>query len=181
MGKAIDLTGQRFGFWMVLQRAEKNKSGQTQWLCQCECGKQKTVSTNSLRTGNSTSCGCNHAPDLSGQQFNKLKVVRVDKDRKTDRKHWLCECECGKQISVNTYKLRNNVIVSCGDCDGAMARKEIPASSTEPTPIINKPIVHWLPVMVSYDEFISIMKETCEAVRYLKNWLALSKFEIGLQ
>ena len=57
MGKFIDLTGQRFGYWKVLERA--NKSGkQAYWLCKCDCGKIKTVSSSTLRNGTSRSCGC---------------------------------------------------------------------------------------------------------------------------
>lgn len=33
----------------------------TFYLCQCECGNLKEISTNSLKTGNNTSCGCTHS------------------------------------------------------------------------------------------------------------------------
>ena len=32
----FDLTGQTFYYWTVLQEAEPNKHGQTQWLCKCK-------------------------------------------------------------------------------------------------------------------------------------------------
>ena len=42
MGKAIDLTGQKFGRLTVLKRAENyispNGEKRAQWLCKCECG-----------------------------------------------------------------------------------------------------------------------------------------------
>lgn len=116
MGKLINLKNQRFGFWLALEPAEKNKKGQTQWLCQCECGTKKVVTTNSLRTGNSTSCGCNHSPDLSNTKFGKLEVLKQDNSKTKGRRHWVCKCECGSLITVSTYKLRNNKINSCG-CD----------------------------------------------------------------
>lgn len=112
MGKLIDLTGQRFGFWKVLNKKEKNKSGQTQWLCECDCGTQKTVTSNSLRTGNSTSCGCNHAPNLENKKFGKLTVIRADHSK--NKRQWICKCECGNLFITNTYKLRNGNITSCG-------------------------------------------------------------------
>ena len=37
MGKFIDLTGQKFGRLLVLERAE-NKYGRTAWKCKCDCG-----------------------------------------------------------------------------------------------------------------------------------------------
>src|ERR1700722_20395578 len=59
MTKALDLRGQSFGFWTVSQQPSvKNASGQTTWLCVCACGTQRFVTVNSLRTCNSTSCGC---------------------------------------------------------------------------------------------------------------------------
>ena len=37
MGKLIDLTGQRFGSLVVLERDLSNKKN-AKWLCQCDCG-----------------------------------------------------------------------------------------------------------------------------------------------
>lgn len=68
MGKLIDLTGQRFGRWTVLSRAESNKWRATRWLCQCDCGKTKIVVGSSLRRGLSLSCGCLH-DELAIQLF----------------------------------------------------------------------------------------------------------------
>ena len=58
MGKFIDLTGQRFGRWTVLERAENDSRGTARWFCQCDCGKQHIVRGYDLRSGLSRSCGC---------------------------------------------------------------------------------------------------------------------------
>lgn len=59
MGRFIDLTGQSFGRLTVLHRGEKVEHGRSiKWLCLCECGNYCWVTSNSLRTGNSKSCGC---------------------------------------------------------------------------------------------------------------------------
>ena len=58
MGKAIDLTGQRFGRWTVLCKAEKGNDTRARWLCQCDCGNTAIVYGYSLRSGGSLSCGC---------------------------------------------------------------------------------------------------------------------------
>lgn len=62
MGKRIDLTGERFGRWSVIaETQERTSSGNIKWLCRCDCGVEKTVSGDSLRSGVSVSCGCyNH-------------------------------------------------------------------------------------------------------------------------
>ena len=40
MSKLIDLTGQNFGYWQVLERAENGKDGHARWKCLCTaCGK----------------------------------------------------------------------------------------------------------------------------------------------
>ncbi len=114
MGKLIDLKGQNFGFWIVLESAGKNKTGQTIWLCQCDCGNKKTVTTNSLRTGNSTSCGCNNTPNLTNKKFGELLVLHQDETKDKGRRYWLCQCSCGKILSANTNQLRNDKIISCG-------------------------------------------------------------------
>jgi len=64
MGKLIDLTGQRFGRLVVIERAE-NKGGHAGWLCQCNCGKDVIVSSSSLRRGLSQSCGCKRREEIS--------------------------------------------------------------------------------------------------------------------
>lgn len=53
----IDLTGKKFGRLIVLKRAE-NKGTKTAWLCKCDCGNEKIVSGDKLKTGNTKSCGC---------------------------------------------------------------------------------------------------------------------------
>lgn len=60
-----DLSGQRFGRWLILERSgTKNyPSGarQPQYLCKCDCGNEKIVVSSILRDGSSKSCGCLNA------------------------------------------------------------------------------------------------------------------------
>jgi hypothetical protein len=114
MGKLVNLSGQRFGFWIVKNRGINTESGHAQWLCVCECSKEKLVTSNSLRTGNSTSCGCNHTPNLISQKFGKLKVLSLFSSEDKNRRYWSCQCKCGNIIIVSTYKLREKLVKSCG-------------------------------------------------------------------
>lgn len=54
----IDLSGQVFGMWKVLNRDEANdKIGKTMWECKClQCGKVFSVNSQALRTGKSKAC-----------------------------------------------------------------------------------------------------------------------------
>lgn len=58
MGQFRDLTGERFGRLVVLQRDGHNKHRQLLWLCKCDCGNTKTVLGFLLSRGESSSCGC---------------------------------------------------------------------------------------------------------------------------
>lgn len=58
---AIDLTGQRFGRWVVLARLPNRGTGkQTRafWACRCDCGTEQPVAADGLQRGASLSCGC---------------------------------------------------------------------------------------------------------------------------
>ena len=52
-----DLTGERFGMLVVMERAGSSKRGQ-QWLCQCDCGNTTVRSTLHLTQKGTSSCGC---------------------------------------------------------------------------------------------------------------------------
>lgn len=56
--KAIDLTGKIFGRLTVTRREFVEKSKDAMWLCSCECGNHKIVSSHNLKIGNTASCGC---------------------------------------------------------------------------------------------------------------------------
>lgn len=57
MGKFVDLTGQRFGRLTVIKRAP-NKGRRTVWLCECDCGTEKEIRQEDLRSNKTVSCGC---------------------------------------------------------------------------------------------------------------------------
>ncbi|KKM98992.1 hypothetical protein LCGC14_1152420 [marine sediment metagenome] len=56
--KRIDLVGQKFGRLVVLQFIDKNKWRSSFWLCRCDCGKEKIILGDSLKNGDTKSCGC---------------------------------------------------------------------------------------------------------------------------
>ena len=53
-----DMTGMKFGKLTVISLDHKDKRGECKWLCRCDCGNEKIVSGNKLRSGNTKSCGC---------------------------------------------------------------------------------------------------------------------------
>jgi hypothetical protein len=63
MPKKLNLIGQKFGRWTVLEYDNSKK--QTYFFCRCECGSEKSVYSGNLVRGKSISCGCHRAEFLS--------------------------------------------------------------------------------------------------------------------
>ena len=51
--------------------------------------------------------------DLTGKVFGKLKVICIDEERSNRKTYWMCQCECGRLISVRSDALQTNQ-TSCG-------------------------------------------------------------------
>ena len=118
VGRADDLTRQKFGHLQVLYRVS-NKNGRTIWQCQCDCGNYFTTGAKELKSGRSKSCGCstneNHIKDYTGQTFNKLTVLGMADHRASDNTIlWTCQCACGRIIDVRAGNLKRQK--SCGKC-----------------------------------------------------------------
>lgn len=77
MGKFIDLTGQRFGRLVVLERASNGSYQQTRWLCQCDCGNKCIVQAGALKSGNSKSCGCLHRDRVTTHGQTKARLHTI--------------------------------------------------------------------------------------------------------
>lgn len=70
MPRLIDLTGQRFGRLVVVERVENSADGRARWLCRCDCGQSKTVLGEHLKKGRAKSCGCAKS-ESSSKRFKK--------------------------------------------------------------------------------------------------------------
>lgn len=66
MATRYNLAGQRFGRWLVLDEAGRNKANAVLWLCRCDCGTERAVRTHGLRSGKTQSCGC----------YNRERIVQ---------------------------------------------------------------------------------------------------------
>lgn len=124
--KGANLIGQKFNRLTVIDKAEPrirpNGAKIRYWKCQCECGAIKEVDTQSLKNGTTKSCGCwskeQSRKDLTGQRFGRLTVIRCVGvgNRKNGQKHceWLCKCDCGNEVIVQTSYLTMRETKSCG-------------------------------------------------------------------
>lgn len=53
-----NLTGQKFGRFIVASFLHVSRHGDAIWRCKCACGKEIAVRSSNLRSGNTSSCGC---------------------------------------------------------------------------------------------------------------------------
>jgi hypothetical protein len=57
MSALLDLTCQRFGWLLVVERGQ-NRGQYVMWRCSCDCGTEHHVDGRHLRSGDTRSCGC---------------------------------------------------------------------------------------------------------------------------
>lgn len=142
--RADDLTGQKFGRWTVLEKAGKDKQGSILWKCQCSCekGTIKNIPARSLKTGDSTSCGCyareltserskaNHKPkpiiNMVGERYGKLTVQRMVERNIKEKVYWVCSCDCGGERITNRDMLIRGKATDCGCMKPYSYRKDFP-------------------------------------------------------
>ena len=117
-----DLTGKKIGYLTVLHRAPDwvQPSGQHKrmWHCICECGKECDVRASDIKSGNTTSCGCQSSrkrsvglEDLTGKQFGDFVVVKRAPNKMTPSgqptRVWRCRCiNCGLERDIRASQLK---------------------------------------------------------------------------
>lgn len=116
-----DLVGRRFGN-LTVQSLFKIDKGQVKWHCVCDCGNETNVLSGNLKSGHTTSCGCNQRKrasehtipiDLTGNEYGKLTVVKYAYSNNGNN-YWECKCKCGNVAFVSTTNLRRGLTKSCG-------------------------------------------------------------------
>ncbi len=120
MANIRDITSQRFGRLVALERTDqKDKWGRCfLWRCRCDCGGEKLVPTSMLTSGMTRSCGCmvsvDQRVDIAGGHYGRLVAIR---DTGRSRNHsavWECVCDCGRTCTATVDALRQGNKMSCG-------------------------------------------------------------------
>lgn len=109
--KALNCVGEKFGKLTVENIRFEHKK--TIAECICDCGNKIEVRLDQLKSGNTTSCGCIKSPNLIGEQFGRLKVIK-EVDSNTTQRKWLCQCQCGNQTILTSHILASGHTQSCG-------------------------------------------------------------------
>lgn len=123
--KKKNLIGQKFGKLTVIEYTNETRHGRAVWKCQCECGGFCYATTEGLRVGDNTTCGCSNKArenfanavkvDYTNKRFNKLLVLGpTDMRTASGNQIWKCQCDCGNICYISTNHLQTNNTRSCG-------------------------------------------------------------------
>ena len=118
-----EMVGRRFGKLVVLGLAEKRgERGKRYWVCGCDCGREYTVAGNSLRKGNTTTCGiCFFGPYKHGHSTKTVKTptyqswhAMKERCRRSTRDN--AHCYAGRGISFDPrWRDFNNFLADMGE------------------------------------------------------------------
>lgn len=111
--------GRRFDHLEILNYIETTPTGRHVFTCKCDCGNESVRTSQYLNSKVTHSCGCMDYPELIGQKFNQLTVLKFAGFNKDGRHLYLCECDCGNKSTVALKALKKGTTKSCG-CAGRL-------------------------------------------------------------
>lgn len=102
----IDLSGKVFGRLTVIERTARHNPKKTAYLCKCQCGKEKIVTSDHLTSSHTKSCGCLKSP-LENEVHEKLRA-KIKKYTKINKKTgcWEWQRYLSKGYGMMIYKGR---------------------------------------------------------------------------
>lgn len=121
MSKIKNLIGDKFGRLLVIAQSEgrSTNGGGLMWVCQCDCGEKKTISSRGLVHDGIESCGCKRREKSNvnkisiGMRVGKLTVVGK-RSKISYVTKWDCLCDCGKSCIVESADIVRAHVKSCG-------------------------------------------------------------------
>lgn len=126
----VNLIDKRYGKLVVIEKYHENApNGASKWICKCDCGNYRIVSSGDLNRGRVTHCGCDNFKsvtlDLTGQRFGYLTAVEPSRKEGVNRTAWKCICDCGNETITTTDLLRSGKTISCGLCNHKKSYHEV--------------------------------------------------------
>lgn len=98
----IDLTGQVFGRWTVIRRAE-NRNERAVFLCRCACGVEREVRSADLKNGSTVSCGC-YSRELTLERSLKHGMAKRGQKKPPEYGAWSGIIKRCKNPNCKEYK-----------------------------------------------------------------------------
>lgn len=123
MSNVKDLTGQKFGNLEVVSLHKTGLHGR-EYLCKCDCGKEKVYRGSTLTSGKVIGCGCMQGKQNKGRTYDEVAKSRVGErhnslviiDIERGKRGYLmvCKCDCGNVVKRVYSDIKNNRVKSCG-------------------------------------------------------------------
>lgn len=129
MADLVEMIGKSFGRLIVKERAPLYVDGsgrkRLKYLCDCVCGEQTAALGENLRSGHTTSCGCQQdinrrarAKDATGRRFGRLTVTgeaeKYVSPQGKELRQVRAKCDCGTETTVHLKSLKAGLVASCG-------------------------------------------------------------------
>lgn len=141
--KKLDLTGKKFGKWIILEKAERpitnSPSKPLYWKCKCSCGVIRTIPSHNLRCNRTLSCGHDMILPTYKALYNRLMYSNKNRIScnisfeeflnftKIEYCHYCHNKVTWKKINATAYNLdrkdnskgyfKDNCVVCCYRCN----------------------------------------------------------------
>lgn len=119
-GRRASLNGERFGCLLV-----EREAGDRRWICHCDCGRTRTVTTSALRRGLVVSCGClgrDERDERKAVRFLVLAVARLVRPRPHRKRAVATHCKHGHALVPDNLRVRGGLRI-CKACDANTVRR----------------------------------------------------------
>ena len=115
----VKMVGRVNGRLKVVANAEPDLiTRQTMLLVECQnprCRHRKEMQIGNFQRATRCMICEGMRKDLTGQKNGKLEVLRFDFE-KDQKAYWLCRCDCGEEVTLNTNAVAIEKQKSCGRC-----------------------------------------------------------------
>lgn len=95
MARGTDITGQRFGRLVAIERVGANARKQALWHFRCDCGGEKVAVASEVKRGSTQSCGC-----LANEQRRAAAQTQC---HAYSRRHWPREYKSWEHMLSRCY------------------------------------------------------------------------------
>lgn len=142
MSRYIDRLGDRYTRLLVIAEGRTDDLNKKYWVCQCDCGAEIEVRSDSLTSGKTQSCGCLQKDELSkrqkhGYRYGSDEYKQHHRDLRLQRKYGITwndyleiiesqdnECAiCGTSISELDHTAHLDHCHDTGKVRGVLCRR----------------------------------------------------------
>lgn len=127
--RVVDITGERHGMLLVLNKLDEKKGSTYLYNVQCDCGNIVKLTARDVRGAKAhKSCGClkykGSPKDITGKKLNKLTAIKSTGEKSSNGDFiWEFTCDCGEIAFISIGNFNSGHTKSCG-CAYTDSRKE---------------------------------------------------------